>query len=81
VPALTCIRCFAVFSAEDSRPGVAPVCPACATILAAAQPSLPVPAPEAGPRRGPSRRVLIGAGLGLALLALAAAVAARWFVL
>lgn len=71
-----------MFTPDDARPGAAPVCPACATALAAFQPSLPGLAVAAAPPPRPRRRVLIGAGVVLALLAaLAAAAAARWFML
>jgi hypothetical protein len=84
VPATTCIRCFGVFSSDDARPGVAPVCPLCATALAAATAAQPPPAarsPSSAKRRLP-RPVLFGGAAVLALLvALAVAVAARWIVL
>jgi hypothetical protein len=80
VPPATCIRCYAVFNSEDARPGVAPVCPACASALAVAPASHPLPAPP--PARRSLRPVLIGAGVVLALAAaLALAVAVRRFVL
>jgi hypothetical protein len=84
VPATTCIRCFAVFSSDDARPGVAPVCPLCATALAAAtaaQPALAARAPSPDTRRIPRPVLFGGAAILVLLVALAVAVAARWIVL
>jgi hypothetical protein len=82
VPAAACIRCFEVVQAEDSRPGVAPLCPACANALAAVVPTSSARAVSAPPARG-RRRLLLGAALAAAVLGVlaAVAVAAGWIVL
>ncbi len=67
MPAVTCIRCFAVFDSEEARPGVAPVCAACAP--AAGSPPEPLVA-IAPPTRGKGGRG------GLRRLALAGAILA-----
>ena len=84
MPAVTCIRCFAVFQAEDARPGIAPVCPACTSALGAAvalRSDLP-PQPVGPPRRFPVRRaaVVLAAAVAGAALILAAAVGVRVLV-
>lgn len=84
MPQVTCSRCFAVFDAEHGRPGVAPLCPACA----ARAPAAGFPAPAArgpadlpaarasGARRGRPRRRRGGLLAGAAVVAAAGAVAA-----
>jgi tetratricopeptide (TPR) repeat protein len=82
MPSVTCTRCFAVFDSEDSRPGAAPLCPACAADARYAQPDLTPP--EAGPGAYrfalPGRRLLVAAGVVALAAALggAAFAARRW---
>ncbi|HTN51074.1 MAG TPA: hypothetical protein VML50_01620 [Anaeromyxobacter sp.] len=71
MPQVSCSRCFAIFDAEDARPGIAPLCPACLA-LAPARPAVlaPVKGPPGRPRRGP-RRLALAAGLVVGLAAAA----------
>jgi tetratricopeptide (TPR) repeat protein len=70
LPAVTCIRCFAIFDSEDARPGTAPVCAACAPAAGAPREPLLPPAPAARTpgRSGGLRRIAL-AGAILVLLA------------
>jgi cellulose synthase operon protein C len=75
VPAVTCIRCFAVFDSEDARPGQAPVCDAC--VPAAGGPPEPLvslpPAARAAGGGGGLRRLARAGALLAALAALGTA--------
>lgn len=71
---VTCSRCFAVFDAEEARPGTAPLCPSCGPrVPAPALRAAPVSARRSGGRR-PGRRagVVVVTALALALGGLAA---------
>jgi tetratricopeptide (TPR) repeat protein len=75
---VTCSRCFAVFDAPAARPGLAPLCPACAPRPAAARARVPAaaaPSPRRPRRSGGGRRVAIAVG-AVALLAAGGATAA-----
>ncbi len=83
MPATACTRCFAVFHADDARPGAAPLCPACAAAHAVSSPAIPAPVIAPAPA---SRRLLLRLGVAAAVLAAlaalaGAAVAAGWIVL
>jgi tetratricopeptide (TPR) repeat protein len=77
VPAVTCIRCFAVFDSEDVRPGVAPVCVACAPYGGLApEAMLPnAPLPRARGLFASLRRLALGGALLAAAAALVFAAA------
>ncbi len=72
---VSCSRCFAVFDADEVRPGAAPLCPAC-TQRAPAGARLPI-APLGGGRRAhrgrPARRAALGLAVALAVVAAAGA--------
>jgi len=77
---LSCSRCFAVFEADDARPGAAPLCPGCAQ-RAPASARLPI-APLGGGRRARRGRPARRAGVAVAVVvAIAAAAGAAVLVL
>jgi len=65
MPQVTCSRCFAVFEADDGRPGAAPLCPACAPRGPSPSPALP-PAPAVASRPLRRRRKRSAAVVGVA---------------
>jgi tetratricopeptide (TPR) repeat protein len=92
---VTCSRCFAVFEAENLRPGQAPLCPDCAPRRPALTPLPPPPIGEgeraaAAPRRRrpapsrpprPRRRGATALAVGGVALAVTVAAVAGWIAL